>query len=72
MLITSPYINYLVSVMRTVCSLNLYRVDPLKSPFDKPVLGAFAKLRKATISFMSVRPTEPLGSVGRIIMKFDN
>jgi len=53
----------------TVCLLELYHVD-------KPVLDAFAKLRKATISFVisvrpSVRPLEPLGSTGRIIMKFD-
>ena len=37
-------------------------------------LGAFAKLRKATVSFvMSVRPSEwnNLAHTGRIFMKFD-
>jgi len=62
MLITSPHINYPVSVTRTACLLDLHRVDSLQSRFDKPVLAAFAKLRKATISFMSVCPIEALGS----------
>jgi len=57
MLITSPHINYPVSVTRTVYLLDLHRVDSLQSRFDKPVLAAFAKLRKATNSFMSVRPS---------------
>jgi len=45
----------------------------MQSPY-KALLGAFAKLRKATISFgMSVRPSAWNNSpaTGRIIMKFD-
>jgi len=62
MLITSLHINYPVRVTHTECLLDLHRVVSLQSRFDKPVLAAFAKLRNATISFMSVCPMEPLGS----------
>jgi hypothetical protein len=45
-------------------------------PVHVPVLGAFAKLRKAIISFVvsvwpSVRPYGTTRLTGRIFMKFD-
>jgi len=62
---------YLFSNIR----IYLFTVSPVLFHLDlAPFLGAFTKLRKATISLvMSVRPSAEnnLATTGRIFMKFD-
>jgi len=53
-------------------SVSQYSVVPSISQYTPAFLGAFAKLRKATTSFvMFVRPHETTRPTGRIFMKFD-
>jgi hypothetical protein len=70
--LTHPEISSMVSpgsFCLLVCSTVIYRIHK-----SQPLLGAFAKLRKATISFvMSVCLSEWKNSAlfSRILMKFD-
>jgi len=59
--------------LKNFCYVPLYNYSSPYSNFNLLFLDAFAKLRKATISFMSVRLSawDNSGPNGRIFTKFD-